>query len=121
MQAISDRTMMMPQDIMDTLKQLNLLSYWKGQHFIAAPAKVVEDYWKMYNAPGARICVGVGVLSFGGGVQRRCRGCDVATEGLHVATRLPRAHQLILLPVAEQCLGPVGRATPVVGPAAGLS
>lgn len=44
--------MMMPQDIMDTLKQLNLLSYWKGQHFIAAPAKVVEDYWKMYNAPG---------------------------------------------------------------------
>jgi hypothetical protein len=53
MQAISDRTMMMPQDIMDTLKQLNLLSYWKGQHFIAAPAKVVEDYWKMYNAPGA--------------------------------------------------------------------
>lgn len=51
-QAISERTMMMPQDIMETLKQLNLLSYWKGQHFIAAPAKVVEDYWKMYNGPG---------------------------------------------------------------------
>jgi hypothetical protein len=57
LQAISDRTMMMPQDIMDTLKQLNLLSYWKGQHFIAAPAKVVEDYWKMYNAPGVCVCV----------------------------------------------------------------
>jgi hypothetical protein len=52
LQAISDRTMMMPTDIMDTLKQLNLLAYWKGQHFIAAPAKVVDDYWKMYNAPG---------------------------------------------------------------------
>jgi hypothetical protein len=52
LQAISDRTMMMPQDIMETLKQLNLLSYWKGQHFIAAPAKVVDDYWKMYNVPG---------------------------------------------------------------------
>lgn len=54
-QAISDRTMMMPQDIMETLKQLNLLSYWKGQHFIAAPAKVVEDYWKMYNAGGEAV------------------------------------------------------------------
>jgi hypothetical protein len=31
-----------------------------GQHFIAAPAKVVDEYWKMYNAPG------------GGGACRAC-------------------------------------------------
>jgi hypothetical protein len=74
LQAISDRTMMMPQDIMDTLKQLNLLSYWKGQHFIAAPAKVVEDYWKMYNAPG--VCAGgqAAVLGLRGAAHKPCLG-----------------------------------------------
>lgn len=56
---------------MDTLKQLNLLSYWKGQHFIAAPAKVVEDYWKMYNAPG-----GAGVNTGRGMLDGVCRVAD---------------------------------------------
>lgn len=46
LQDISERTMMMPQDITDTLKQLGLLQYWKGSHYIAANAKVVEDYWR---------------------------------------------------------------------------
>jgi hypothetical protein len=31
LQDISDRTMMMPADIIETLKQLNLLQYWKGR------------------------------------------------------------------------------------------
>jgi hypothetical protein len=41
--------MMMHQDIMDTLKQLNLLGYWKGSHYIAANPKLVDEYWRMYN------------------------------------------------------------------------
>jgi hypothetical protein len=50
--------MMMHQDIMDTLKQLNLLGYWKGSHYIAANPKLVEEYWKMYNGAGAKDVVG---------------------------------------------------------------
>ena len=48
-QEISEATMMMPQDIMDTLKQLGLLQYWKGTHYIAANPKLVEDYWRQLS------------------------------------------------------------------------
>jgi hypothetical protein len=53
-QDISDRTMMMPSDIIETLKQLNLLQYWKGSHYIAANPKVVEEYWRIYSGAGGR-------------------------------------------------------------------
>ena len=43
---ISERTGMMPADITDTLKHLGLLQYWKGSHYIAANAKLVDDYWR---------------------------------------------------------------------------
>lgn len=42
--------MMMPQDIMDTLKQLGLLQYWKGTHYINANPKIVEDYWRQISS-----------------------------------------------------------------------
>lgn len=45
-QEISEATMMTPQDIMDTLKQLGLLQYWKGTHYINASPKLVEEYWR---------------------------------------------------------------------------
>lgn len=53
-QDISDRTMMMPADIIETLKQLNLLQYWKGSHYIAANPKMVEEYWRLYSGAGGR-------------------------------------------------------------------
>eukprot|EP00878_Enallax_costatus_P021851 GHUV01023159.1.p1 GENE.GHUV01023159.1~~GHUV01023159.1.p1 ORF type:complete len:304 (+),score=94.81 GHUV01023159.1:208-1119(+) len=53
-QDISDRTMMMPADIIETLKQLNLLQYWKGSHYIAANPKLVDEYWRIYGANGGR-------------------------------------------------------------------
>jgi len=45
-QDISERTNMLPSDISDTLKQLGLLQYWKGSHYICANPKVVEDHWR---------------------------------------------------------------------------
>lgn len=53
-QDISDRTMMMPTDIIETLKQLGLLQYWKGSHYIAANPKVVDEYWRLYSGSGGR-------------------------------------------------------------------
>lgn len=53
-QDISDRTMMMPADIIETLKQLNLLQYWKGSHYIAANPKLVDEYWRIYGSNGGR-------------------------------------------------------------------
>ncbi|KAI8468685.1 MAG: acyl-CoA N-acyltransferase [Monoraphidium minutum] len=52
-QEISEATMMMPQDIMDTLKQLGLLQYWKGTHYINANPKLVEDYWRQVSTQKA--------------------------------------------------------------------
>ena len=46
LQDISERTNMLPSDISDTLKQLGLLQYWKGSHYICANPKVVEDHWR---------------------------------------------------------------------------
>lgn len=45
-QDISEATMMTPQDVTDTLKQLGLLQYWKGTHYINASAKLVDEYWR---------------------------------------------------------------------------
>eukprot|EP00775_Hariotina_reticulata_P009724 gene9727-9883_t len=53
-QDISDRTMMMPADIIETLKQLNLLQYWKGSHYIHSSPKLVDEYWRLYGCGGGR-------------------------------------------------------------------
>jgi hypothetical protein len=37
------------QDIMDTLKQLGLLQYWKGTHYINASPRLVEEYWRQVS------------------------------------------------------------------------
>jgi hypothetical protein len=49
-QDISEATQMLPSDILDTLKSLGLLQYWKGSHYINAAPKVVEEQWAVYSA-----------------------------------------------------------------------
>jgi histone acetyltransferase MYST1 len=37
-------TAIRPEDILSTLQNMGLIRYWKGQHIIAVPPKVLEDY-----------------------------------------------------------------------------
>jgi len=51
-QDISDRTMMMPADIIETLKQLNLLQYWKGRWVICGVEGVTSTAygeWSLHD------------------------------------------------------------------------
>lgn len=44
---ISRMTAIKTEDIINTLQQLNLIKYWKGQHIISVTPKVIEQHQKM--------------------------------------------------------------------------
>jgi histone acetyltransferase MYST1 len=46
---LSEMTAIKTDDIVDTLQQLNLIQYQKGQHILYAAPKVVEKYLKQVS------------------------------------------------------------------------
>jgi histone acetyltransferase MYST1 len=49
---ISDMTAIKTEDIINTLQQLNLIKYWKGQHIISVTPTILEQHMKHANKPG---------------------------------------------------------------------
>jgi len=45
---ISEQTMIMGRDIVDTLQGLGLIKYWKGTHLIHADPKIVAEHYAKY-------------------------------------------------------------------------
>jgi histone acetyltransferase MYST1 len=46
-QEVAETLAMLPDDVVETLQDLGLVSYWRGQHIVNATSKVIEEHCKL--------------------------------------------------------------------------
>lgn len=68
---LSENTCITQQDIIWTLRSLNMVKYWKGQHIICVTPKLVEDFIKSSNFKKPKLLCDPGAIKWHHPSKRR--------------------------------------------------